>query len=115
MHSHMEVVTENMVAGTSAKVFLQFWNCYVKKRFLSYDYGPRANLRIYGSVPARPRPTGQLSSGASACPPPAHLLVRAQACCSRPARALYPPHFSLTRRTRPAARRRPSTTWPTTT
>ena len=29
---------------------LQFWNCYVKKRFLSYDYGPRANLRIYGTV-----------------------------------------------------------------
>ena len=77
MHSHMEVVTENMVAGTSAKVFLQFWNCYVKKRFLSYDYGPRANLRIYGSVPARPRLTGQLSSGASACPPPAQLLARA--------------------------------------
>ena len=34
---------------------LQFWNCYVKKRFLSYDYGPRANLRIYGTVLTKPR------------------------------------------------------------
>jgi len=49
MHSHIGVVTDNMVAGTSAKVFIQFWNCYMKKRFLSYDYGPRANLRIYGT------------------------------------------------------------------
>jgi len=27
----------------------QFWNCYAKKRFLSYDYGPLANLRLYGT------------------------------------------------------------------
>ena len=49
MHSHIHVVTDNMVAGTSAKCFIQFWNCYTKKRFLSFDYGPRANLRIYGT------------------------------------------------------------------
>jgi len=46
-----------MVAGTSSKVFIQFWNCYMNKRFLSYDYGAPANLRIYGTdTPVPPPP-----------------------------------------------------------
>jgi hypothetical protein len=57
MHSHIGVVTDNMVAGTSSKVFIQFWNCYMNKRFLSYDYGAPANLRIYGTdTPVLPTP-----------------------------------------------------------
>ncbi|EKX46645.1 AB-hydrolase associated lipase region-containing protein [Guillardia theta CCMP2712] len=65
VHSHVSMVTDNMIAGTSSKVFLQFWNNYVKvptvttrkgakkscqqKRFLSFDYGPEVNLRVYGT------------------------------------------------------------------
>ncbi len=38
-----------MIAGTSSKVFRQFWRCYTSGRFLSYDHGPEGNLKAYGT------------------------------------------------------------------
>jgi len=49
LHSHINVVTDNMIAGTSSQVFKQFWTCYLKGKFLSYDYGSVGNQRAYGS------------------------------------------------------------------
>lgn len=49
LHPHVKTVTENMIAGTSSKVFRQFWKCYVKGKFLSYDHGPEGNLKAYGT------------------------------------------------------------------
>ncbi len=74
MHSHIGVVTDNMVAGTSSKVFIQFWNCYMNKRFLSYDYGAPANLRIYGTDTPVP-PTPPQSVTPPSLPPPQHTSM----------------------------------------
>lgn len=56
VHPHINVATDNVIAGTSSKVFKQFWNSYLKGRFLSFDYGPEGNLRHYGTqTPVRTR------------------------------------------------------------
>lgn len=49
VHAHVKIATDNVIAGTSSKVFKQFWNCYHKRAFLSFDYGPEGNLRHYGT------------------------------------------------------------------
>eukprot|EP00906_Rhabdomonas_costata_P019919 RCo028980 len=50
LHSIHNLLFNMLHAGFSLKLHRHFWQFYCAQKFQAYDYGPRTNLKVYGSL-----------------------------------------------------------------